>query len=82
MKQNEQFTFKLTPVQAQTIFSALACFDEELAYNKQEWKHTGWSRPGHRQVLRNAIRRYDRQLNSQYAATGIEVVGDKMKRTK
>jgi len=78
----DQFTFKLTPVQAQSIFSALACFREELQYNKQEWKHTGWADKKSIARLRKAVNRFDRQLNVQYAETGIEVLGDEVRRTK
>lgn len=76
-----EFTFTLTPVQAQDIFSALACFQEELRYDPA-WKETGWGTKKARKTFRQAVRRFDRQLNSQYAKTGVEVCGDEMRITR
>lgn len=60
------FQFKLTPRQAQDIFSALACFLDERQLVKDTFGK-------HAKQLRKAARRYERQLNAQYKATGIEV---------
>ena len=61
-----EFCFTLDPEQAQEIYSLLACYLENDEFPKI------WDTKSN-QCARNSVRRFQRQLDRQYAETGIEI---------
>jgi hypothetical protein len=56
--------FNLSLDEAQTIYGVCMCLVEE-----RELFHGIWGTPAKRKKVRQAIRRFDRQLNAHYAAS-------------
>lgn len=67
IRPHTEFTFKLTAIQAQTVFNLLACMMEDDSF-REIWK----SRKS-RRLARASVQRFERQLNRQYKLTGVEI---------